>query len=386
MSISTFDIEDVRRRFTNLGELAFLDGTGGTQVPDEVADAMADYLKRSSANVGAPYGTSRRTEAVIERSRELAARFLGCSPEETIFAANSTTMVFNLTRTATRDFKPGDEILVTKLEHDSNVAPWLHVAEDRGLVVREAAITDDLRIDLDDLTAKLTDRTKVVAFPWGANSCGTLTDAAAVCALAHEAGAIAWVDAVHYAAHGAIDVEAIGADVLVCSPYKFCGPHLGVAYGRRELLESWRPYKVRPGASEPLGHRFETGTLPHELLAGFVATIEYLDAIGGMEAIAPYEHELGQHLLDGLPEAVELYGAQTMEGRLPTYMLNVRGRSAEEVAVGLAERGVAAWHGNYYSLGVFERLGIESAVRVGVSHYNTETEIDLLLAGLADIA
>ncbi len=264
MSAVALDVSAVRRRFSALDRpLAFFDGPGGTQVPDEVIEAIAGYLRESNANVSGPYETSRRTELLVDEARNAAGGFLGCGPEEVVFGANMTTLNFALTRTLGRELSAGDEIVVTRLDHDANVSPWLELARDLDLVVRFADIREDTTLDLDDLAAQLSERTRVVAYPWASNAVGTLVDVARVAELAHEAGALAWVDAVHYAPHGPIDVAAIGADVLICSPYKFFGPHLGLAFARSELLQRWRPYKVRPASSVPLGHRFETGTLPH---------------------------------------------------------------------------------------------------------------------------
>jgi selenocysteine lyase/cysteine desulfurase len=234
-----------------------------------------------------------------------------------------------------------------------------------------------------DLERQLSDRTRVVAFPLASNAVGTVTDAPRIAALAHEAGAIAWADAVHFGPHGRIDVAALGVDVLVCSPYKFFGPHLGVAFGRAELLRRWRPYKVRPQSEEPLGHRFETGTQPYELLAGMVAAIEYVEAIG-WDAIVSWEHTLGERFLAGLPSGCTLHGLPTMEGRVPTFAFTVDGLSPAEVASRLGERGFAVWHGNYYALEIMKRLGLEDgAVRAGFVHYNTLDEVDRLLDELA---
>jgi cysteine desulfurase family protein (TIGR01976 family) len=387
VSIAALDVEAVRARFSALDrELAFFDGPGGTQVPDEVIDAIAGYLRESNANVSGPYETSLRTEALVQQARSTAGRFLGCSAEEVVFGANMTSLNFALTRTVGREFSAGDEIVVTQLDHDGNVAPWLELARDLGLVVRLAEIRDDTTLDLDHLAAQLSERTRVVAFPWASNAVGTLVDVARVAELAHEAGALAWVDAVHYAPHGPIDVADAGVDVLLCSPYKFCGPHLGLAYASGELLERWRPYKVRPQSTEPLGHRFETGTLPHELLAGFVAAVEYLDSVG-FDAITGYERELGERFLAGLPESCELHGLPTMEGRVPTFCVTVRGQTPAAAAKALAERGFAVWHGNYYAVEVMKRLGLpDGAVRVGIVHYNTADEVDRLLAGLGSVA
>src|ERR671935_908061 len=239
-------------------------------------------------------------------------------------------------------------------------------------------------LDLDDLERKLDERVRVVACVFASNAVGTVTDVARVAERAREAGALSGVDAVHYAAHEPVDVQALGCDVLICSPYKFCGPHLGLAYGRHELLESWRPYKARPAPTSPVGRRFEPGTAPYELFAGFSATIAYLESLGGMEVLRAYEHELGRRFLESLPDSVTVYGLQTMEGRLPTFLLNVDGVPAAEVATTLAARGYGVWaHDNWYSLGLRERLPYpQDAVRVGLIHYNTVEEIDALVSEL----
>jgi cysteine desulfurase family protein (TIGR01976 family) len=386
MSTVALDVAATRARFSALETgLAFFDGPGGTQVPDEVIDAISTHLRESNANVSGPYETSRRTERRVADARLAAGAFLGGSADEVIFGANMTTLNFALTRTAAREWSQGDEVVVTRLDHDANVSPWLELAHDLGLVVRFADIRDDTTLDLEDLAAQLTERTRVVSFPWASNAVGTLVDVARVAELAHEAGALAWVDAVHYGPHGPIDVAAAGADVLICSPYKFYGPHLGLAYAKSELLERWRPYKVRPAADEPLGHRFETGTLPHELLAGFVAAVEYIDSIG-WEAIQAHERELGQRLLDGLPESCRLYGLNGLDGRVSTFAFNVEGRSPRAVAEYLGERGIAVWQGNYYAVEVMKRLGLdEGAVRAGIVHYNTAGEVDRLLDELEQL-
>jgi cysteine desulfurase family protein (TIGR01976 family) len=385
VSAIAYDVEAVRARFSALQtELALFDGPGGTQVPDSVIDAVSTYFRESNANVGGPYGTSKRTEALIEQSRETAARFLKCDAENVVFGANMTTLNFTLTRTLARELREGDEILVTHLDHDANVSPWLELAHDLGLVVRFVNINDDTTLDLDDLQRQLGDRTKVVAFPIAANSVGTVTDAHRIAELAHDAGALAWADAVHYAPHGPIDVVSFGVDVLICSPYKFFGPHLGVAFAGTELLARWRPYKVRPAADEPLGHRFETGTLPHELLAGFVAAVEYVESVG-WDAIRTHERALGERFIAGLPEGFTLHGLPTMEGRVATFAFTHRERSPREVATGLGDRGIAVWHGDYYAVELMKRLGLQDggAVRAGIVHYNTEREVDRLLEALS---
>ncbi len=383
MSTVALDPAAVRRRFTALDRpLAFFDGPGGTQVPDEVAEAIVSCLRESNANLGGAFDTSRRSDLLVGEARRAAGRFLGCGAEEAVFGANMTTLNFALSRTVGRELEAGDEIVVTRLDHDGNIAPWLELARDLDLRVRFAEIRDDTCLDVDHLASLLSERTRVVAFPWASNAVGTLVDVARVAELAHSAGALAWVDAVHYAPHGPIDVVAAGADVLLCSPYKFFGPHLGLAYVNRDLLERWRPYKVRPQSDQPLGHRLETGTLPHELLAGFVAAAGYVESVG-FEAIVPYERELGERFLSGLPESCELHGLPSMEGRVPTFCVSVRGQTPDAAATRLAERGFAVWSGNYYAVEVMKRLALpDGAVRVGIVHYNTADEVDRLLDAL----
>ena len=378
-------VDAVRRRFSALQQgFAFFDAPGGSQVPDEVGDAIAKALREASANLGAGYATSFRVKEILEEAEGKAARFLGCEPHEIVFGPNMSSLNFDLSRTAGRNFEPGDEILVSSLDHDGGVAPWLELAHDKDLVVTPIELRDDTTLDYDDLASKLSPRTRVVAFAWASNAIGTIVDAARVCSMAHDAGALAWIDAVHYAAHEPIDVRAVDCDVLLCSPYKFCGPHLGIAYGRASVLETWRPYKVRPAPMNPLGRRFETGTQPYELLAGFNATIDYLGSIGGFDAIVPYERELGQRFVDGLSDAITIYGLPGMEGRVPTFLINVDGVPATDVAARLAEQNIGVWaHDSWYSLNLYKRLGYEQdAVRLGFIHYNTAEEVDLLVAAL----
>jgi cysteine desulfurase family protein (TIGR01976 family) len=382
----TIDSGAVRGRFSSLQSgFTFFDAPGGSQVPDEVGEAIARALREASANLGAGYATSLRVKEILEEAEGKAARFLGCEPHEIVFGPNMTSLNFTLSRTAGRAFHAGDEILVSSLDHDGGVAPWLELAHDRDLVVKHIELCDDSTLDYDDLESKLSERTRVVAFAWASNAVGTIVDAQRVCKLAHDAGALAWVDAVHYAAHEPIDVREIGADVLICSPYKFCGPHLGVAYGRASVLETWRPYKVRPAPSNPLGRRFETGTQPYELLAGFNATIDYLDSIGGFEAIVPFERSLGERFIEGVSSrGVTIYGLPRMEGRVPTFLVNVDGVPAADVAAHLASRDIGVWaHDSWYSLDLYKRLGYsDAAVRIGFIHYNTPDEVDRLIAGL----
>ena len=374
--MAQFDVAAVRARFSSLRDgFVFLDAPGGTQTPDEVAGAVARVYREASGNTGAPYATSRRLDALVDQARAASARFLGCDPDEIIFGGSMTSLNFTLSRTLGRTLAAGDEILVTRLDHDANVAPWLELARDLGLVVRHVDVHADTTLDLSDLQRLLGPRTRVVAFPWASNAVGTTVDAAGVCDLAHQAGALAWVDAVQYAPHEPIDVRAVGADLVLCSAYKFCGPHLGIAYGRRDVLETWRPYKPRPAPMEPLGHRFETGTLPYELLGGLVAALAYLDSVGW--AARDWERELGERLLAGLPPAARRYGLPGLDGRVPTFLVRVPGVPSAALSVALAERGFGVWSGDsYYAPGLHERVAWGEALRIGLAHYNTLDEVD----------
>jgi len=376
------DVEAIRSRFSALQvPTAFFDAPGGTQVPDTVIDAIAGYLRESNANLGGAFGNSRRSDALVAQARLTAAAFLRCEPDEAFFGANMTTLNFALTRTAGRTFSEGDEILCTRLDHDGNVSPWLELAHDLGLTVQLVEIDDDTTLDDDDLQSKLTDRTRVVAFPLASNAVGTITDAKRIVELAHSVGALAWADAVHYGPHGPIDVPELGVDVLLCSPYKFFGPHLGLAFVRSDLTKQWRTYKVRPS-----DHPFETGTLAHELLAGLVAAVEYIESVGWRD-IQAQERSLGERFLAGLPERCRLYGLPTMDGRVPTFAFTVDGTTPSAVSERLAERDIAVWDGNYYAVEIMERLGLGDggAVRVGFVHYNTDREVDRLLEALTEL-
>ena len=379
-------VESVRARFSALQRpLAFFDGPGGTQVPDSVIDAIAGYLRDANANLGGAFETSHRSDRLVASAHSTAAGFLNASVDEVAFGANMTTLNFALSRAASRDWRQGDEIVCTKLDHDGNVSPWLELAHDKGLTVHFCEVDDECRLDVEHLRSLLSDRTRVVAFPWASNAVGTVTPVAEIAELAHRAGALAWVDAVHYGPHGPIDVQAAGADVLICSPYKFYGPHLGLAYGKASLLESWRPYKVRPADDLSAGRRFETGTQAHELLGGFIAAVAYLQEIG-WDFVLEHEHELGRRFLDGLPDSWRLHGIPTMEGRVPTFAVTHERLSPQEAATRLGERGFAVWDGNYYAVEIMKRLGLPNgAVRVGIVHYNTADEVDRLLAALDEL-
>jgi cysteine desulfurase family protein (TIGR01976 family) len=376
--VPSFDVAAVRARFTALrDDFVYLDAPGGTQTPDEVAAAVARVYREASGNIGFPYAASRRIQGVVDEAREATARFLGCDDDELVFGGSMTSLNFVLTRTLGRTLERGDEILVTRLDHDGNIAPWLELAHDIGLEVRLVDVNADTTLDLADLERQLGPRTRVVSFPLASNAVGTTVDARAVSDLAHQAGALSWIDAVQYAPHEPIDVRAIDADVLLCSSYKFCGPHLGIAYGRRDLLESWRPYKARPVPMQPVGHRFETGTMQYELLAAHVAALAYIDSLGGVASLAAWERQLGERLLAGLPAEARLYGLPSMTGRVPTFLINFPGVSSAELSVSLADRGFGVWSDhNYYALGLYERLDWGEALRIGLAHYNTLDEID----------
>jgi cysteine desulfurase family protein (TIGR01976 family) len=382
VSVVALNVTAVRAQFSALDtHWALFDAPGGTQVPDSVVGAIDAYLRESNANLGGAFAASRRSDALLTQARLAAAAFLRCEPDDAFFGANMTTINFALTRTLGRTLREGDQLLATKLDHDGNISPWLELARDLGLKIELVELNDDTTLDYDDLERKLTERTRVVAFPLASNAVGTLVDVKRVVKLAHDAGSLAWADAVHYGPHGPIDVEDLGVDVLLCSPYKFFGPHLGLVFVRRELAERWRTYKVRPS-----DHPFETGTLPHELLAGFVAGVEYLEAIG-WPAIQAHERALGQRFLDRLPSSVTLYGPPTMDGRVPTFAFTLDGLSPRTVAEQLAEREIAVWDGNYYAVEVMERLGLgeAGAVRAGFVHYNIAAEVDRLLGALDEL-
>jgi len=375
-------IEAVRDRFHTLNvPLAYFDGPAGTQVPDSVLEAVSGYLLAANANAGGKFLTSMVTDDVIDSARAAASDLLGVMTDEVTFGANMTSLNFALSRSASRDWVAGDEVVVTKLDHDANISPWLEIAHDRGIVVKLVDLDEQCRVDLDHLRSLVTDRTKVVAFPLAANAVGTITPAAEIVEIAHAAGALAWVDAVHAAPHMDIEIPELGCDVLLCSPYKFFGPHLGLAWARREVSERWRPYKVRPQADSP-GQRHETGTLPHELLCGFVACVEYLHGVG-WKFIGEHEGKLGQSFLDGLPDDWTLHGPPTMEGRVTTFCLTPPDETPAEAATRLGAAGFAVWDGDYYALEVFKHLGRpDGAIRIGIVHYTMEDEVERLLAAL----
>lgn len=387
-----YDVAAVRARFAALerGDLMFFDTPGGSQVPDAVRAAVATAMRDAAANLGGTFPTSARVARIVADARAAAGRFLNADRAGIVLGPNMTSLNFALSRAMARELRPGDEIVVTRLDHDASVSPWLEVAHDTGAVVRTVAIDEaTCTLDLADLESQLGDRTRVVAFTWAANSVGTLVDAARICTLAHSYGALAWIDATHAAAHVPIDVEALDADVLICSPYKFCGPHLGLAYGRPEVLETWRPYKVRPAPDAPVGHRFETGTQPYEQLAGLTAAIDYWHEVDAAGAGHAHALALGRRLLDGLhalgDRGARLIGRPTTDGRVPTFLVAFPDRDAHDVADALVARGIAASASDsFYCMGLKDLIGPRGALRLGVFHYTMADEVDAVLNALGD--
>jgi cysteine desulfurase family protein (TIGR01976 family) len=413
--MTTFDIDWVRSQFPALSTkvngypAVFFDGPGGTQVPQRVIDAMGACLAASNANTHGAFATSRRTDEVIAAAHGAMADMLGCDAEEIVFGPNMTTLTFALSRALGREFAPGDEIIVTRLDHDANVSPWTAL-EERGCAIRFVDIhPGDCTLDMDELRQKVTPRTRVVAVGYASNAVGTINDVAEVVRLAHAVGAMACIDAVHYAPHGPIDVRSLDCDFLVCSPYKFFGPHSGVLYGKREHLLRLRPYKVRP-ATNNLPGRWETGTQNHEGMAGVTAAVEYLADLGrrhtpeahgqrvallaAYHALRAYEQRLLGQLVPALLEipGLTFYGIAEharFQQRVPTVAVRLAGRSPRELAAYLGERGIFTWDGNYYALNLSERLGVEpygGMLRIGLVHYNTAEEIDRLHEALRELA
>jgi cysteine desulfurase family protein (TIGR01976 family) len=390
------DLNGLRARFPALAsDAAFFDGPGGSQVPQSVIDAMAGYLRESNANLGGAFPASRASDEVLERARVAAADFTGGEPEGIAFGANMTTLNFQLAHAVARTLSPGDEIVVTALDHDANVSPWLVVAGDHDLVVRTAPLRpEDMTLDIDALEELIGERTRVVAFTLASNAVGSIPDAARIVAAAHRVGALACADGVHLAPHRRLRARELGLDVVLCSPYKFFGPHLGIAAIRPDLAASLPADRVRPAAEDPPGHRFETGTQSHEAIAGALAAIEYLRELGDGDLDAAFglierhETSLTARFLSGVPGALELYGIRTPEGRTPTFCFNVPGRHPREVAERLAERDLYVWDGDYYALEPMRALGLADsggAVRAGFLHYTTEEEVDRLLEALTDL-
>jgi cysteine desulfurase family protein (TIGR01976 family) len=411
----TLDISWVRSQFPSLqtqvngSPAAFLDGPAGTQVPTQVMHAIQNYLATSNANTCGAFLTSRRTDEMIANTRAAMADFFHCDKDEVVFGQNMTTITFALSRAIARELQAGDEILLTTLDHDANFSPW-KALEERGVIIRTADIhEEDCTLDLDDLKKKLSHRTRLVAVGYASNAVGTINPVAEITRLTHAAGALMFIDAVHYAPHGLIDVKQLDCDFLVCSPYKFFGPHTGTLYGKREHLRRLRPYKVRP-CTDQIPDKWESGTQVHELIAGIGAAVDYLAAVGRhgdgaaktrREALAaayrttvPYERRLIARLIEGLQTipGVRIYGIadpKRFQERCSTLSLRIGNHHPTAIAKFLGERGVFTWDGNYYALNLTERLGVEAKgglLRIGLVHYNTMEEVERLLSALREFA
>jgi cysteine desulfurase family protein (TIGR01976 family) len=406
-----WNVEHARQHFPALQQqrdgrpAVFLDGPGGTQVPRRVIDAVSHYLAACNANHGGRFATSRESDAIITAAHEAVADLLNApSADEVIFGANMTSLTFHLSRAVGRTLRPGDEVVVTRLDHDANVTPWVLAARDGGAAVRWVDIhAEDCTLDLEDLARQLGPRTRLVAVGLASNAVGTVNDVAAIVRQAHAAGAWVYLDAVHYAPHGPIDVQQLGCDFLACSAYKFFGPHVGVLWGRRQLLETLPAYKVRP-APDDLPGRWMTGTQNHEGLAGVAAAVDYLAGLApapgsgnrrarlraALTAIQAYEAELARYLLEALAERPQfkvwgITNPSRLAGRVPTVSITHARHSPAEMAEHLGARHIYAWHGNMYAQVLSERLGLEEKggwLRLGLVHYNTRAEIDRLLEAL----
>jgi len=445
---ATLDLDWVHSQFPSLSRtanghpVAFLDGPGGTQVPQCVVDAITGYLRENNANTCGAYETSRNTDRAIADARSAMADFLGCDSDEVVFGPNMTTLTFAMSRAIGRELGPGDEILLTHLDHDANISPW-RALEERGVKIQFADIREaDCTLDMEDLTGKINSRTRLVTVGYASNAVGTINDVKTIIRLAHDAGALVYIDAVHYAPHGPIDVRDLNCDFLACSTYKFFGPHMGVLYGKREHLARFTPYKVRANTNA-VPQRWEWGTLSHECIAGITACVEYLaelgrratepvtehagsdalvragelSASGWVRALAPtragtldaasrrealrcgygtiraHERTLAARMLKGLTQIprLRLYGISDpsrLDSRCPTFAVRIEGHTPLELATKLGNRGIFTWDGNYYAINLTERLGVEKDagfLRIGFVHYNTEEEVDRVLEELTRV-
>ncbi|HLI90233.1 MAG TPA: cysteine desulfurase-like protein [Ktedonobacteraceae bacterium] len=412
------NIDTIRSHFPALAtDAIFFDNPGGTQVARETLERMQRYLLSTNANHGGAFRTSRESDAVVYEARQAVADFLNAArPEEIIFGQNMTSLTLHMSRSLARTLNAGDEIVVTRLDHDANIAPWLLIAEDRGCTVRWVDIhPEDCTLDMEEMERQITPRTRIVAVGYASNAVGTINDVQRVVQLAHRAGALCYIDAVQFAPHKAIDVQALGCDFLACSAYKFFGPHTGILYGKYDLLNRLTAYKVRPASNLP-PDKFETGTQSFESIAGVLGAMEYFAWVGttfggqfaarypdlsgrrlalkqGMAAIEEYELGINYALLDGLSSVpgLRLLGitdAQRMDQRVPTFSFTLEGWHPRAVAEVLDRAGIYVWDGNFYALAVTERLGLEDKggiVRVGLTHYNTRAEIDKLVDTLLSI-
>lgn len=410
-----FDVNHWRARFPALNReidgrpVVYFDGPAGSQVPQSVVDAVSAYLTGANANCGGVFATSRETDELLDQAHRAVADFLGSPDADTVvFGPNMTTLTLALARAMSQTWKAGDEVVVTLLEHDANFTPWVQAARDAGATVREVAIRrDDCTLDLDDLQSKLNDRTRLVAVGAASNAVGTINPLREIADRVHAVGAQLFVDAVHYAPHGSIDVQAWDCDFVTCSAYKFFGPHVGILWGKRGPMVELPAYKLRPATNELPG-RWMTGTQNHEGIAGTMAAIDYLAEIGrahdpaasdrpsalaaAYSAIVGYERTLVRHMLESLAEVKDLrvWGITDLDRlaeRVPTVAITHSRRTPQEIAQHLADRGIFVWHGNYYALPLTESLGLEpeGMVRIGQLHYNTRDEIDRLIQVLQEL-
>jgi cysteine desulfurase family protein (TIGR01976 family) len=408
------DLSTTRSHFPALAQtqngkpVVFFDNPGGTQCPQAVIDAVSGYYLRDNANHGGAFATSRRSDAMSDDAHQAMADMLGAkSANEIVFGANMTTLTFAVSRALAREIKAGDEIVVTHLDHDGNVAPWLHVARDTGAVIRWVDVhPEDCTLDMASFAAAVTSKTKIVAVGYASNAVGTINDVKKAIELAHAVGALVYIDAVQYAPHGPIAVQALDCDFLACSAYKFFGPHAGILYGKYDLLDRLQAYKVRPAGDQPPA-KFETGTPNFEGIAGVRAAVEYLAGlswlaasagrrvriVSAMSAIKDYEKILSAHLIGGLQrvKGVKVWGitdAARLDWRVPTVSFTMAGHSPRQIAEYLGQRGIFVWDGNYYALEIMEQLGLQQSggmVRVGLAHYNTTDEIDRLIEALQEL-
>jgi cysteine desulfurase family protein (TIGR01976 family) len=411
----SFDIAWVREQFPSLqlqvnGQpAAFLDGPAGTQVPRQVMDAVQKYFLEANANTYGAFLTSRRTNEMVSAARAAMADLFNCAPDEVVFGQNMTTITLGLSRAIGRELQPGDEILLTMLDHDANFSPW-KALEEKGVVIRKVEIREsDCTLDLDDLKSKLNSKTRLVAVGYASNAVGSINPVAKITKLAHAAGAMCFIDAVHYAPHGPMDVKALDCDFLVCSPYKFFGPHMGTLYGKKHLLEKFKPYKVRP-AADAVPECWETGTQVQELIAGVHAAVEYIAELGrrcdpsatdrrsallaAYRSTVAYERALVTRLIEGLLAipGLRFFGITDPERfaeRCSTVSFRLAKGTPTDAATFLGDRGIFTWDGNFYALNLTECLGVEQhggVLRVGLVHYNTTAEVDRLLAAVRDFA
>jgi cysteine desulfurase family protein (TIGR01976 family) len=420
----SFSVGAIRARFPALTQsvgdqpVIYLDNPGGTQVPRAVVDAMAEYLIHSNANHGGAFATSQRSDAILHKAHAAMADMLNdASADEIVFGPNMTTLTLGVSRALAREMGPGDEIVVTRMDHDANISPWLLVAEDRGATVRWADFdVEDYTLDMQGLRDLINERTKIVAMGYASNALGTVNDVATIVQWAHDAGALAFVDAVQYAPHGPIDVQALDCDLLAMSAYKFFGGHVGALYGKYELLDRLQAYKVRPAPKDPPG-KYETGTQNHEGIAGTLAAVNYLAEIGerygqeyearfsdftgrrlhlktGMTVLREYDHVLSKAILDELATlpGIRIHGITDqprLHERVPTVSFTLEGHHPRDIATYLGDQGIFVWDGNYYALAVTTRLGLEGKggmVRIGAVHYNTVEEIRRLGEALREMA